>query len=194
MHRVTHGQPDGARWPFHSYVMIPFMIYDTQLKSICAIFLRPQVNEMNVAEIASTSLFTRRVVQQPMTKGNKNYRFADSRVHTIFVDTTSGMIYRIPNAYTTNDMVDSLITMSIKEHCQQHHASVEKFHAYHGGGVNAFDQYDRQYNIGEASYVKEAFKDAKRGKKTIRDALNDNLDDYLDDYTRQAKQPNCKTT
>ena len=33
--------------------------------------------------------------------------------------------------------------------------------------MNAFDQYNRQYNIGEASYVKEAFKDAKLGKKQL---------------------------
>jgi len=194
-HRVTHGQPDGDRLPFQSYVTIPFIIYNTELKSICAIFLRPQVNEMNLAEIASTTLFTRRVVEQPMTHYNKNCRFADSRVHTIFVDTTSSMIYHIPNDYTTNDMVDSLITMRIKEHCQQHHASVEKFHTYHGGGVYAFDAYDKRDNFGsEASYVREAFKEAKRGKKTIRDALNDSLDDYLDDYTRQSKRPNYKTT
>ena len=192
-HRVTHGQPDGDRLPFQTYVTIPFMIYNTELKSICAIFLRPQVNEMNLAEIASTSLFTRRVVEQPMTKGNRNCRFADSRVHTIFVDTTSGMIYQISNNYMTNDMVDSLITMSIKEHCQQHHASVEKFHAYHGGGVDAFDAYEKclKGKRSDAPYVKEAFKEAKRGKKTIRDALNESLDDHLDDYTRQAKRPNC---
>ena len=188
MHTVTLGRPDGGKLPFSPHTRASFVVKCGN--NLHTIFLRPQVNALNVAEIACTALFARRIFEQSRTENNKNDRFVDKCVKTVFVDTCSGRDYVIPNDHTDNVNIDRLIIAAIRAHCAVHHQAIERFCAFHNNDeysvLGAYNK--RKITKYEADYVCDAINRALEESDLVLPMLDKRLDKALQDFKKWASK------
>lgn len=189
MHNVTHGRPDGGALPFSPSVRPNFVIEGVEC--VRTIHLRPQVNELNMPEMACTALCTRRIFEQPCTQQNKNERFVGKEIKTVFVDTSSGQDYTIPNDYVDAAVVDEQIIIGkIRTHYEVHHEAIDKFCAFHGNDeYRVRAAYETRKDARKSEYVSRAIYDALENGTAVRPMLDKRLAKELRHYARSAAPP-----
>ena len=189
-HPVTHGTSEGKILPFNTKMTIPYIIESDS--SVYCIFFKSQISTMNVKEIAALSLFAKRLVSQPMTIKNKNMRFINKTVKTIFIDISSSDIFDVPNSYLKDVEVDDLLVKHIHKICRSQHEKIVHFYRYHNGGDTALDAYEELEMKGSThAYIGNSFRDASRNSDTnvttnFSKILSGNLHSELKRYKRRA--------
>lgn len=199
MHRVSHGDKDGKELPFQPFVVMDFVVVTEE--RVCAIYLRPQVSTLCALDVACTTLFTNRLLRQPVTVGrngkvNKNDRFCNKEIETHVIDTSTGyMLENLSGGYLKNDQVDEMILECIRERCTQEHNTIAAYVVYHiRKRNNALDMYDAILSkLSHPEYVRSAIKAFENSTLAEYDEvvkeLENELETELARYKRRARSP-----
>ena len=197
-HRVTLGRPNGDALMFQAFIQADYIVEAGEV--VYVVFLLPQTGAIQRLTVGMRALLTPVVLLQPATKDNKNERFRNKRIRTLFVSMHDAQLVDIGSPFDalpsrTADTV-ALIAECIRAQCSSHHSTICDFRDHHdANNVNGDPRYvkkqyaafkrDQPYRLFMPSYIDDAFQ-SKEQDTPFRVVLDDALDQHLADFKEDA--------
>ena len=181
-HTVTFGKKNGEELNEFTVLVVPDFVIEMPTESRTRIvMLRPQVSIMTMADVACTTLFIQRILSQPKTVDNKNARFCNTAIEVMFVDTSTGELFKIPSIPIGPTQVTSIILKQIRATMKARHTSIAYFCAFYKERKMAFEKY-QHFKLCSPPYVERAvtYKGQKRKKGCEVMDYEEDLDNELE--------------
>ena len=156
-HRVTLGRPDGDALMFQAFIRADYIVEAGEV--VYVVFLLPQTGSIQRLTVGMRALLTPVVLLQPATKNNKNERFRNKRIRTLFASMHNAQLVDMESPFDalpsrTADTV-ALVAECIRAQCSSHHSTI-------------CDHHDANNVKGDPRYIKRqyaAFKNDKPYRK-----------------------------